>query len=86
MDSNEVSLIRERFLPKIREVAEALRICGTEAHIFVIPMEPTWPTFFVGPEGQEGVCPGISTRPADDAYKMATQQRRAAVAHASIQT
>lgn len=86
MDNNEVSLVRERLLPKVRELAEALRICGTDAHIFVIPTEPAWPTIFVGPGGKEGICQGIKTRPADDAFRLATQQRRADVARASIQT
>jgi len=85
MDSLEVTHVRQRFLRQIRELAAALKQCGATAHIFVIPTEPAWPTFFVGPNGQEGVCQGVNTRPADDAYESCTAQRRADVAHASIQ-
>ena len=84
MDIHEVSLVRERFLPQIRVLTEALRQCGTDAHVFVIPKEPAWPTFFVGPDGREGICRGINTRSADDAYRTATQQRRSDVAEASV--
>lgn len=85
MDSNKVTLVRERFLPKIREVAEILRQHETEALIMVIPQGPEWPIFFVGPGDQQGICHGINTRAADAAYETATRQRRADVAEAHIQ-
>lgn len=86
METQEVSLVRERFLSQTRAVAAALRQCGTEALIIVVPKVPTWPIFFVGPGDQEGICQGANTRQADEAYTRCTQQRRHDVAMAQLQS
>lgn len=86
MDSNKVALVQERFLPKIREVAAALRQHDTESLIIVIPKEPAWPIFFVRSDDQEGGCQAINTQQADRAYAKAMQQRRHDVAMAQLRS
>lgn len=86
METEEVSLVRERFLPAIRELATDLCQCGTESLIIVIPKEPAWPIFFVRSGGQEGVCQAVNTQQADRAYAEVTQQRRHDVAMAQLQS